>query len=259
MADKKDKKDSVPEVIDLYLKKNRKVGHILRSRNEALSHAHGSGLEAVVKRLKDNGKGKSAEDIELDHLKSEEFQNVYAEAVVNSIVEKAKKELKLKDDHKFGDKADEQIYHDHILGLYAGMNRQGLQQLLKKYVSSAESIEDFHGGKLVEAVTGTKEYEAGVKKLQQSAANHVNESHKKDIFKYLGIDKFLDVDMVKDYLAPLNLANKKVQGEDITKEDIANFANIVGESYALKGEAKSHYEKLKKKGKKADELYKKAA
>jgi hypothetical protein len=246
MAEAKDEMDVEGDISKFY-KLHKKVRHIVASRQKIHGEAYHAGMKAVEK----DG------EVDWSALEDKANQEKVADNIAKFYLEKAKKELHVKADHKFESREDEKLYNDQLLFQYAGLTKEIIRDSIKDIIEQDPTALSEEAFKKL----SSKHTEKLTQELGYSASSHITKEHAKGVIKYLkkdkkheDIDSLVDASIMKrDHV--VELLHEYDQGKGaITK----NF--LKGKDYI----SPSLRDEFKKKEKKPQEYkpqheYKKAA
>jgi hypothetical protein len=225
--------DTVSDIegdISKFYKLHKKATHIIASRKKAHSEAYHAGMKAVEK------KG----EVDWTALEDRANQEKVAENIANYYLEKAKKYLNVKTDHKFESKEDEKLYNDQLLMQYAGLTKEMIRDSIKKLVAqdpTAFSEENYLG-------QTTEHTEKLTGELLRSAAGHITKEHAKGVIEHIkkggkhpDIDSLVDANLMKKEHV-VGLLGQYDEGRGAITENFLKTQDYI---------TKSLREKLKKK------------
>jgi hypothetical protein len=225
--------DTVSDIegdISKFYKMHKKVKHIVASRQKIHSEAYHAGMKAVEK----NG------EVDWDALEDTVNQEKIADNIANYYLEKAKKYLHVKEDHKFADKEDEKLHNDQLLFQYAGLTKEMIRNSIKEIVKQDPAA--FSEGTYMK-LTG-KHTERLKGELGESASAHITKEHAKGVVDYIkrggkhpDIDTLVDANLMKKEHI-VDLLGEYDEGKGAITENFLKTQDYI---------TKSLREKLKKK------------
>lgn len=229
----------VPEHIDIYNKRAKKIRNIIASRKNVHAEAYNTGIEAIV------GKGGKLDDYSL--LEDKGNQDKMIKSMVDLYIAKAREYLHVKSDHKFSDKHDEEMHNNELLQAYMGITKEELEKSIREHIEK-------HGGTSFTADTYMSMHDEGTKaifqQLSKNATAHIKDEHIESIIRYTGAGKLL----------------KEGEGTKMRKEEAIALLGIYdeGKHAVTERELREHglAKYLRKKGKEEKEYepqYSKAA
>jgi len=196
-----EKKHKAVKHIEEFFQRSKKVNKIIDTTTNVHTEAYQSGLSLDEMRDEEG-------NIDYKKLNDEGIQDKFLEKMVDTYLEGAVKDLKLKE------KPEDYLEQDRVLQAYIGVTRSELKKKLRKDKSKYTQVA--HEELRDKLIKAQKE------KLFPLRAEHFEDKHINDILEHTGADLYLNSDNIisVNNVVPFLDLYKEKKGEKLTLADL---------------------------------------
>ena len=210
---------------------DRRIGQtnkILHSRRESLGEAHGHGLEALLDTMEQNGvDDPDVSDIRRDHFQDENFRQVYRDAVVSKLADKAA-------DYVNADSSSLDSFEgSELFNLYTNETQRTVNQTIQGFLSQLNTVDEFTSGNLETFLYENLEnFDNTRQRAQQWTIDHFEPNDTEDLIEYGGVD---DIYRANGTPLPLaaSIAQQSYTGNPIQEDEAVTRALQYNEGAGL--------------------------